>query len=69
MNHVAVCRHCNDVIMKSLGDETKIRGKIVVFRGDTAYAVCKSCGVENEVPLTLNKSQKEPTRLFVPKKS
>ena len=53
MNHIIHCP-CGEVIVKSLGSDTKKRAKIVVFRDSTAFAVCKSCASEVQVPLQLN---------------
>lgn len=53
MNHLIHCP-CGEVIVKSLGPDTKIRAKILVFRDTTAYAVCKSCDSEVQVPLQIN---------------
>jgi len=53
MTHLVHCS-CGEVIVKSLGPDTKVRAKVLVFKNDTAYAVCKSCDTEVEVPLQLN---------------
>lgn len=52
MNHLIHCS-CGEVIVKS-GADTKVRSKILVFKDDGAYAVCKSCDREVSVPLQLN---------------
>lgn len=53
MNHLINCS-CGEVIVKSLGTDTKIRAKILVFKDDSAFAVCKSCDSEVKVPLQLD---------------
>lgn len=53
MNHLITCK-CGDAIVKSQSDETKVRAKIVVFRDDKAYAICKSCDAEVEIPLRID---------------
>lgn len=53
MNHLINCS-CGEVIVKSLGSDTKIRAKILVFKDDSAFAVCKSCDSEVKVPLQLD---------------
>lgn len=45
---------CSEIIAKSDGGVTKIRSKLVVMRGNSVAAVCKSCGAE--VPLPLQKA-------------
>jgi len=54
MQHLISCR-CGEVILKSLDVDTKVRGvKVVVFRDDGAYAVCKSCNAEVKIPLRID---------------
>jgi hypothetical protein len=52
MNHLIHCS-CGEVIVKSAVD-TKIRAKILVFKDDGAFAVCKSCDQEIKVPLQID---------------
>ena len=53
MSHLIHCS-CGEVIVKAIGSDTKIRAKILVFKEDAAFAVCKSCDSEVQVPLSLN---------------
>jgi hypothetical protein len=53
MNHLIFCP-CGEVIVKSLDNDAKVRAKIIVFRDDTAFAVCKSCNKEVKIPLRLD---------------
>jgi len=54
MNHLISCT-CGEVILKALDMDTKVRGaKVVVFRDDGAYAVCKSCNSEVKIPLRID---------------
>lgn len=53
MNHVVTCS-CGEVIVKALNNDTKIRSKIVVFREEGAFAVCKSCNAEVQIPIKLD---------------
>ncbi len=48
------CTKCSEVIIKSLGKSVKVRGKVLIFRDDKAYTVCKGCGVDVEVPLKID---------------
>lgn len=57
MNHILACPDCSEVIMKTSDEETKIRGKMLIFKSSKAYIVCRGCGAELPVPLTLDKSQ------------
>lgn len=52
MNHLIHCS-CGEVIVKSSVD-TKIRAKILVFKDEGAFAVCKSCDQEVKVPLHID---------------
>ena len=53
MNHLIFCT-CGEVIVKSLDNDAKVRAKIILFREDQAYAVCKSCNTEVKIPLRLD---------------
>ena len=72
MNHLISCQ-CGEVIVKSLDADTKIRAKIVVFRGQTAYAVCKACNTEVKIPLridtdllkSMSTETRPPVRLYI----
>ncbi len=67
MLHVLVCR-CGEVLIKSVGADTKVRSKIIVFRDGQGYAVCKGCGVELPVPIKLDKMdlyKSQNPRLFL----
>lgn len=70
MQRLLTCR-CGEVIVKSANDKTKIHNKVIVFSDDRAFAVCKSCGAEIEVPMQLNKAELESgnrrPRLFLRK--
>jgi RNase P subunit RPR2 len=48
----AVICKCTEVIVKSENGVSKIRSKITLIKADgIVVAVCKSCGMENELPL------------------
>lgn len=56
-----VCQ-CSEVILKSVDGELKIRSKMMVVRGNTVLAVCKSCSSEIPVPqLSLTETVVERT--------
>ena len=70
VDHLLICR-CGEVLVKASEGEIKLRSKIVVFREGVAWAVCKGCGKELPVPLTLDQGEllqksKNP-RLFITK--
>ena len=52
MNHILTCK-CGEVVVKSVNGTTKIRNKMMVFKDGRSYAVCKGCGAEIVVPVTL----------------
>lgn len=70
MNHLISCT-CGEVIIKSLDADTKVRAKIVVFRDDQAFAICKACSSEVKIPLRLDTdmlksmSEQRPVRLYI----
>jgi len=53
MPHLVYCS-CGEVIVKSSGVDTKVRSKIVVFKDNSAYAVCRGCDAEVRIPLQLD---------------
>jgi ribosomal protein S27E len=52
MEHLLTCK-CGEVVVKSVNGTTKIRNKMMVFKEGRSYAVCKGCGSEVPVPVTL----------------
>jgi len=70
IDHVLVCQ-CGEVLVKSTGGTTKIRSKILIFRGKQAIAICKGCGMELPAPLLLDETdmltKSGNPRLFVRK--
>lgn len=70
IEHILTCR-CGEVVVKSTEAETKLRSKIVIFRKGQAVAVCKGCGMELPIPVTLDQEEliqksKNP-KLFITK--
>jgi hypothetical protein len=45
------CPHCGYNVVKSYGNETKMRSKVVRWDHKGMFAVCKAC--DGEVPITL----------------
>ncbi len=45
---------CGEVIVKSDTNQTKICGKVVLFKSNKAYTVCKTCNNEQEIPVSLD---------------
>lgn len=43
---------CDEIIMKSEGQISKIRSRIMLLRDNGVFAVCKGCGTEVQVPLS-----------------
>lgn len=68
-----VCSRCDEVIIKHIGDETKIRGKVLIVKEDGVYTVCKGCNAEIHVHLKVDNemmksmSEKKQLRLFIKK--
>lgn len=68
MDHLLTCK-CGEVVVKAINGTTKIRNKLMVFKGGRSYAVCKGCGAEVAVPVKLEdreitKGDRKP-RLFL----
>lgn len=70
MNHLISC-NCGEVIVKSLNTDTKVRAKVLVFKDDGAFAVCKACNAEVKIPLRIDTdmlksmSEHRPVRLYI----
>ncbi len=56
MDNALCCTKCGEVIIKSIGDSTKIRAKILVVKSDQTYAICKGCDSEIPVPLRMDET-------------
>lgn len=54
MDNALCCAHCGEIVIKSVGNETKIRSKVLVVRDDQVIAVCKGCSSEIPVPLQVD---------------
>lgn len=52
--HTDIACPCSEIIMKSQGEVSKIRSKILIIKGNSVCAVCKSCGFEIPVPLKVD---------------
>ena len=50
------CEHCDSSIIKSYGVEVKMRSKLVKWTDKGMFAVCKSCGHENQIKPDIMKS-------------
>ena len=70
MDQLLLCANCDEVIVKSNGSSTKIRSKVIIIRDNSTFAVCKGCGTDLELPVTLEIKQtvsKSVSRLYVKK--
>lgn len=67
MNHLFKCPHCPEVMVKSQGDVTKIRPKILIIKEDGTYGVCKGCSSEVKLPMTITLEKEKVTHppLFI----
>jgi RNase P subunit RPR2 len=54
--HGLYCPNCGDLVLKSDGQQTKVRNRVMLVKGGLVYAVCRSCGDDVGVPLTLDES-------------
>ena len=70
MNQMLFCGNCDEVIVKSNESSTKIRSKVIIIRDGSTFAVCKGCGTDLELPVTLEIKKpinKSVNRLYVKK--
>ena len=56
MNQLVLCK-CGEVISKSFNGTTKVRSKVVIFKGSKCYVVCKGCGSELQVPIHIDRDE------------
>lgn len=61
------CPKCSDNIVKSYGNEVKLRAKLIKWNASGMYAVCKSCGTEVSVDANLLKSIESTFSYEVPR--
>jgi ribosomal protein S27E len=70
MEHLLICS-CGEVLVKSTSDGTKLRSKIIIFKAKGAVAICKGCGKELPIPISLNQeellSKSRNPKLFITK--
>jgi len=50
------CPGCNTDIIKSHGEEVKLRAKLLKWNQDGMFAVCKACGIDVSVDSAILKS-------------
>lgn len=50
------CTQCGDIIIKSTDDDVKVRSKVLVFKSNGTFAICKGCGEEIPVPVIIDNS-------------
>lgn len=57
---------CGEHLVKSLHEEGsyKLRGKLLILKGNKLYSVCKSCNTEVELPLDVTMKVNNP-KLFI----
>lgn len=49
------CTKCGELLVKSMPDGShKVRSKILVFKEEGTFAVCKGCNTDIKVPITLD---------------
>jgi len=48
------CAKCGEVVIKALGDVTKIRAKVIVVKDGVTLAICKGCDTEIPLPLRMD---------------
>lgn len=50
------CEKCQAQIVKSYGDEYKLRAKVIKWDSGGIFAICKSCGHEEPITMDVLKS-------------
>jgi ribosomal protein S27E len=73
VNKSLCCANCGEVVLKSVNGELKMRSKITIFKNGGAYAVCKGCSTEIQIPVSIDEkmmksvSQLGSLKLFIKK--
>lgn len=67
MNKEVCCPKCSELIVKSMGNEIKVRAKVTIFRDNECFAVCKGCNGEVKLPIALDHESLEKS--FTPQKN
>jgi hypothetical protein len=63
-NRTFSCK-CGEHLVKSQEEGSyKLRGKILILKGNKLYTVCKSCNTEVELPLNVTMTMSNP-KLFI----
>ena len=74
MTQFLFCPSCGEVAVKESALEAKVRGRVLVIKGENAFTICKGCSKEVRVPIkfdhTLMKSlHSSQPRLFISSKN
>ncbi len=48
------CSVCDEIVLKSLNNQIKLRAKVVLVKDDKVLAICKGCDSEIQVPFCLD---------------
>jgi ribosomal protein S27E len=59
VNKSLCCANCGEVVLKSVNGELKMRSKITIFKNGGAYAVCKGCSTEIQIPVSIDEKNDE----------
>lgn len=62
-NTHVVCR-CSSVIVKSIDNSYKIRSKVIIVKGNQAFAICKDCNSEVSIPIIMDLRTLNPPLLI-----
>ncbi len=61
------CPTCGDLILRSYGDQVKLRATLLKWSQDGFYAVCKSCKKDVKMDFEILKSVQTRFEYFVKK--
>lgn len=48
------CSTCDEVVIKGMDSEMKIRAKVIIVKDGAVMAVCKGCNTELQIPLKVD---------------
>lgn len=51
---------CDEIIVKAQDDVSKVRSKVLIIKGNSVLAVCKSCNNEVIIPLQVIPDRANP---------
>ena len=59
---------CGELLIKSMPDGSKLRGKVLLVKNGCLQSVCKSCGTTVDLPVTVQDKVTTAPKLVISRK-